>query len=72
MHPIEIPFEDLNDIEILGENPVYRFEELLNDTSQNDLELLLQGYLKLDVNSDDIGDYEIRDDIVVIYVDDEV
>lgn len=72
MHPIEIPIEDLDDIELLGDNPVYRFEELLNDTSQNDLELLLQGYLNLDVNSDDIGDYEIKDDVIVIYVDDEM
>jgi hypothetical protein len=71
MQPIEIPIEDLAEIDLLGENPLYRFEEILTDDSKNDLEMLLNGYLQLDVNADDIGDYEIHDDMVVLYVDDD-
>lgn len=69
MKPIEIPFDDLNEIDILGENPIYKFEELLNEIGNNDLEMILQGYLGLDINSDHITDYEINNDVVILYVD---
>ena len=72
MEPIEIPIEDINEIDILGENPVYRFEELLNEINRNDLETVLKKHLELDISSDDIDDYEIYNDKVVLYIDDEV
>lgn len=71
MSRIEIPVEDLRDVDTLGDNPLYRFEELLNETNRNDLEMILNGYLRLDVNSNKIDDYEITNDYIVLYFDDE-
>ena len=71
MEPIEIPIEDINEIDVLGENPVYRFEELLNEINRNDLETVLKKHLELDISSDDIDDYAIYNDKVVLYIDDE-
>lgn len=70
MKPIEIPIEDINDIDLLGDNPIYRFEELLNETSRNDLETVIDK-LELDIDSDEIDDYEIYSDKIILYVDDE-
>lgn len=66
---IEVPFEDLSELEFLGNDPVYRFEELLNETNRNDLEKVINS-LELDISSEDIDDYEIRDDLVILYIDD--
>lgn len=70
MDQIEIPIEDIREISSLGENPVYRFEELLNETNRNELESVLFDQLELDINADDIDDYEIMADKVVLYIDD--
>lgn len=72
MSQIEIPIEDLYEIDALGENPVYQFEELLNETNRNDIEMVLNGYLKLDINANNIDDYEINNDLVVLYFDDKI
>ncbi len=68
---IEIPIEDINEITDLGENPLYRFEELLNETNRNELESVLFDSLEQDVHSDEIDDYEIFDDKIVLYISEE-
>lgn len=70
MRPVEIPIEDINEVDMLGENPIYRFEELLNETNRNDLEAVID-QLELDIDSDEIDDYEIYSDKIVLYIDDE-
>lgn len=70
MDQVEIPIEDIREISSLGENPVYRFEELLNETNRNELESVLFDQLELDISADDIDDYEIMADKVVLYIDD--
>lgn len=72
MKQIEIAMDDLAEVEILGENPMYRFEEILNETNQNDLSMILRGYLRLDIEPDEISDYEIKDDTIILFTGDEV